>query len=99
MLDARAAALCRSVAPAPFFNAQAASVGEVRGLTYGPRVTPLVKAFPKAAPTAFAAWCWARKDLDSYIAYVAGPEGTRVVVGEANGIAPPSPGSPAGQFP
>jgi hypothetical protein len=93
----RAVAACRAASPAPatFFNAQAATVGELRSYRFGPNARPLVKAFPKAKTTAFAAWCWGRKANGYYVAYVVGPDGSKVVYGQADGITPPRPGMPS----
>lgn len=95
--QARAVAACRSAAPPPatFFNAQAATVGALRSYRFGPNARPLLKAFPKAKTTAFAAWCWARKSNGYYVAYVVGPDGSKVVYGQAGGITPPQPGMPS----
>jgi len=94
----RAVAACRAAVPRPatFFNAQAATVAELRSYHFGPNARPLLKAFPKAKPTAFAAWCWGHRKSDGYyIAYVVGPDGSRVVYGQAGGRVPaPKPGMP-----
>lgn len=93
----RTVAACRSAVPtaATFFNAEAATVGALRSYRFGPNARPLLKAFPKAKTTSFAAWCWGHKKSNGYyVAYVVGPDGSRVVYGQAGGIAPPHPGMP-----
>jgi hypothetical protein len=57
----------------------------------------LAHVFPKASPTAFAAWCWSRlgpANSNQYVSYVVGPDGSKVVVVAEGSSSLPKPGPP-----
>jgi len=103
----RAVLLCRAAAQRPspelpigpetYLNAQATTVAAVRGFRDLNGAVTLARAFPKASPTAFAAWCWSRVGpitSGQYVSYVMGPDGSEVVVVAEGSNSPPKPGAP-----
>lgn len=75
-------------------NVRVASVEEVRAVRIGPGYRPAKNAFPRAAPTDRAAWCWTGRP-GSYTLIAVGPTGTTKRVEGLHGAAfdsTPAPG-------
>lgn len=98
-----AAHACRSAFGARLVNSAVGTVGEVRGVRIGPGYSPpqARNAFPGAASSQAAAWCWvligksAEVPGDNhYQSWAIGPHGKRVMVVEQNTNEAPYPGEP-----
>jgi hypothetical protein len=91
-------AVCRLWVPDgyEFFNAAATTVGEIREFEGGP--APGGKLWPDAFtgvdPDAFAAWCRGFGGGQRYVAYVATPGATGLVLGYETLLDLPPPGPP-----
>ncbi len=91
-----AAALCSRAFGTGALNSAPASVGEVRGWVTGPRTQLGAAAFPGAAPSQFAAWCWTGS-AGAYRSYAVGPDGNSLFMGGISGpniTDLPDPGPP-----
>jgi hypothetical protein len=89
-------ALCRQVLPGrDVVSGTWTTVGDLRGYGYSGPVArhPLADAFPMAAPSDEAAWCWTKNAPDSYTAWGARtPDGAR----QALTVDGPTETTPAG---
>ncbi|HUI49872.1 MAG TPA: hypothetical protein VL119_14340 [Acidimicrobiia bacterium] len=80
----------RALGARTVLNAKLASVQEVRSLQVGPGGYPAPKAFPNAAPTGPAAWCWTGRPSD-YVLFAVGSGGTKTRVEGLHGAVFTSP--------
>jgi hypothetical protein len=93
--QAHAQSLCRKALGSRLLNAAPATVADVRGYTEGRGITPVPNAFPGDSASAFAAWCWTKREQGVFTSYAVDVRGRKVFVGGV-GVAAgtPSPGAP-----
>lgn len=73
--------LCRSALGDAVLTEIATTVGEARATRYGPLYYPAPHAFPSAASTDKAAWCWvAATQASGYTCFLVGPDASKIEV-------------------
>ncbi len=78
--------LCRSALGDAVLAEIATTVGEARATRYGPAYSPAANAFPAAASTDKAAWCWiaatvaGRAQAGNYTCYLVGPDSSKIEI-------------------
>jgi hypothetical protein len=74
--------LCRSALGDAVLTEIATTVGEARATRYGPPTyQPVANAFPGAADTDEAAWCWiAATRTSGYTCFLVGPDASKIEV-------------------
>lgn len=83
---ATSTSLCRSALGDAVLTEIATTVGQARATQYGPTYHPVPHAFPGAASTDRAAWCWTaatqagRVVAGSYTCFLVGPDSSKIEI-------------------